>query len=109
MRKQPRGLAVAGLTLGLLGSLGFAFWGFALVSALFLTAIGNSVAPEVGGQSENQTPLDVKRIHLESNRVPSTFKCPNCRRPLRYDPKMAGHKTECPWCQQKVVMPSVKR
>jgi hypothetical protein len=35
------------------------------------------------------------------------FKCPNCRRKLRYRPSQAGHKGMCPLCKQHIVFPAV--
>ena len=100
---------MAGLTLGGLGSLWIVFWGFVFLGVISLGTIGNALIPGENAQPDKHETLDPKTIHLKESDAPSTFKCPNCRRPLRYDPKMAGHKTECPWCQQKLVMPSVKR
>jgi hypothetical protein len=35
------------------------------------------------------------------------FKCPSCRRKLRYRQTQAGHKGMCPLCKQHLTFPTV--
>jgi hypothetical protein len=35
------------------------------------------------------------------------FKCPSCRRKLRYRSNQAGHKGMCPLCKQHLTFPAI--